>query len=72
MVTKINLFHFVEENLVSSIGKTTPLLPENQMVLLPLMKKSNLESIPPHLLYQVRQQNFKDGLILWALYHAFH
>ena len=29
-----------------------------------LIKKSNLESIPPYLLYPVQQQNFKDELIL--------
>ena len=35
-------------------------------------KKSNLESIPPYLLYQAQQQHFKNGLMLWALYHVFH
>ena len=34
-------------------------------------KKSNLESIPPQLLYQVKQMNFEDGLILRAIYHTF-
>ena len=38
----------------------------------PKKKKSNLESIPPYLLYQAQQPHFKNGLMLWALYHVFH
>ena len=37
-----------------------------------IIKKWNLESIPPYLLYQEQQQNFKNGLILWPIYHVFH
>ena len=57
LVTKINTY-----TLSTTIGKNNK--PENQMVYLLQIKKSNLESIPTYLLYHVQQQNFKDGLIL--------
>ena len=72
MVSENKCFHFILGNLVSSIGKNSPSPTRKTNILAVLIKKSNLESIPPYLLYQVQQQNFKDGLILWAIYHSFH
>ena len=60
---KINAFT-LSKNLVSSIGKKQPSPTRKPNGLAAPHKKSNLESIPLHLLDQVLQHNFKDGLIL--------
>ena len=62
--TKNKCFHFVKGNLVSSIGKNSPFPTRKPNDLAAPNKKSKLESSPPHLIYQVQQQNLKDALIL--------
>ena len=61
MLTNINAFT-LSKNLVSSVGKNSPSATRKPNDLAVLNKK-NLESIPPYLLYQVQQNNFKAGLM---------
>ena len=61
MVTKINAF-----TLSKKIGKNSPSPNRKTNGLAVPNKKNQIEraSLPPYLLYQVQQQNFKDVFIL--------
>ena len=66
---KNKCFRFINKCLVKAVGKISPCPQTEKLNGLSLIKKSNLDSIPPCLLYKVQQQHFKDGLKLQATYH---
>ena len=72
VVAKINAFSLSKKSSFIYWKKNSPSPTRKTNGLADPNKKSYLESIPSHKLYQVLQHNLKDGLLLRAIYHVFH
>ena len=74
IVTKINAFTLSKKIYFHLLGKNRPSPTRKPKGLNAPNKKSNLESIPPYLLHEVQQQNFKGEFIFLAIYsyNTFH